>query len=63
MRRLAALYGDRRKEMAELITAEMGAPISFSKFAQATLPMMLMTGFADLADEHPLGGAAPGPVR
>lgn len=51
VRRLAALYGARRKEMAELITAEMGAPISFSKFAQASLPMMLMTGFADLADD------------
>src|SRR5688500_12591219 len=39
IRRLAELYGARRKEMAQLITSEMGAPISFSKFAQATLPM------------------------
>jgi acyl-CoA reductase-like NAD-dependent aldehyde dehydrogenase len=51
VRRLAGLYATRRKEMAELITAEMGAPISFSKFAQSTLPMMLMTGFADLAED------------
>ena len=50
VRRLAALYETRRREMAELITAEMGAPISFSKFAQATLPMMLMVGFADIAE-------------
>ena len=27
----------------------MGAPISFSKFAQATLPMMLLNTFADIA--------------
>ncbi|MGO8870742.1 MAG: aldehyde dehydrogenase [Acidimicrobiales bacterium] len=51
VRRLAALYAARRREMAELITAEMGAPISFSKFAQATLPMMVMNGFADLGDD------------
>lgn len=48
VRRLADLYGARRREMAELITAEMGAPISFSKFAQATLPIMLMSVFAEL---------------
>ncbi len=51
VRRLAALYGARRKEMAELITSEMGSPISFSKFAQATLPAMLMTGLADIAEQ------------
>jgi len=50
VRRLAVRYGERRREMAALITEEMGAPISFSKLAQATLPMMLMTGFADIAE-------------
>ncbi|MET0728191.1 MAG: aldehyde dehydrogenase family protein, partial [Acidimicrobiales bacterium] len=52
MRRLAELYAARRKEMAQVITSEMGAPISFSKFAQATLPMILMNAFADLAERH-----------
>jgi hypothetical protein len=33
VRRLAELYGTRRREMAQLITEEMGSPISFSKFA------------------------------
>ncbi len=51
VRRLAALYGERRREMAELITAEMGAPISFSKFAQATLPDH---GLMTTADRHRL---------
>ncbi len=60
VRRLAALYATRRREMAELITAEMGAPISFSKFAQATLPMMLMNGFADMAAGLPWEERRPG---
>jgi acyl-CoA reductase-like NAD-dependent aldehyde dehydrogenase len=49
VRRIAELYGARRKEMAQLITTEMGAPISFSKFAQATLPVVLLNTFADIA--------------
>jgi acyl-CoA reductase-like NAD-dependent aldehyde dehydrogenase len=48
VRRLSALTAARRGEMAELITSEMGAPASFSKFAQATLPMMLLNTFADV---------------
>ena len=52
VRRLAAAYGERRREMAELITAEMGAPISFSKLAQATLPATLLGAFADVAAAH-----------
>lgn len=52
IRRLAALYGARRREMAQLITAEMGAPISFSKLAQATLPWAMLGAFADMAEAH-----------
>jgi acyl-CoA reductase-like NAD-dependent aldehyde dehydrogenase len=52
VRRIAALYNDRRREMAALITAEMGAPISFSKFAQATLPMILLQAVADIAEGY-----------
>jgi acyl-CoA reductase-like NAD-dependent aldehyde dehydrogenase len=39
--------------MASLISAEMGAPISFAKFAQAMLPMAIMSAYADLADGYP----------
>jgi acyl-CoA reductase-like NAD-dependent aldehyde dehydrogenase len=49
VRRIAELYSPRRREMAQLITAEMGSPISFSKFSQATLPMMVLNAFADIA--------------
>ncbi len=53
VRRLVAAYAERRREMATLISAEMGSPISFAKFAQAMLPMAIMTTYADLAGDYP----------
>ncbi len=50
--RLAALYKEHRAEMAELITAEMGAPITFSKRAQVRLPLTMMSAFCDLATDY-----------
>jgi acyl-CoA reductase-like NAD-dependent aldehyde dehydrogenase len=50
VRRLAERYGERRAEMAELITTEIGAPISFAQRAQVGLPWMMMTAFCDLAE-------------
>lgn len=47
--RFAAVYKERRPEIAEAITAEMGSPITFSHRIQTRLPMMLMTAFGDLA--------------
>ncbi|HET6953830.1 MAG TPA: aldehyde dehydrogenase [Acidimicrobiales bacterium] len=60
IRRLAEGYGARRKEMAQVITSEMGAPISFANFAQATLPKILMSAFADLAAAYPWEERRPG---
>jgi acyl-CoA reductase-like NAD-dependent aldehyde dehydrogenase len=53
VRRLASVYGERRPEMAEVITSEIGAPISFAQRAQVTLPWTMMTAFCDLAEEYP----------
>jgi acyl-CoA reductase-like NAD-dependent aldehyde dehydrogenase len=53
VQRLAAAYGERRRDMAQLITSEMGAPISFSKTAQATLPWAILNAFAGVARAHP----------
>ena len=36
--RLAAVYKERRADMAALISAEIGAPISFAKMAQVACP-------------------------
>ncbi|AFM18360.1 NAD-dependent aldehyde dehydrogenase [Mycolicibacterium chubuense NBB4] len=60
LRRLAALYGERRADMAELITAEIGAPISFAHRAQVALPWMVMKAFCDLAETYPWREARPG---
>ncbi|SUA03627.1 NAD-dependent aldehyde dehydrogenase [Mycolicibacterium fortuitum] len=53
VRRLAEIYAGRRGEMAQLISAEMGAPISFAQRAQVGLPAMMMSAFCDLAETYP----------
>lgn len=60
VRRLASLYGERRDEMAELITSEIGAPISFARRAQVALPWTMMTAFCDLAETYPWSETRPG---
>jgi acyl-CoA reductase-like NAD-dependent aldehyde dehydrogenase len=50
VRKLAELYAPRRREMSGVITTEMGSPAAFAKFAQATLPMLLLNAFADIGD-------------
>jgi len=60
VRRLTELYRPRRREIAQLITSEMGSPISFSKFSQATLPMMVLDAFADIAASFPWEEVRPG---
>jgi acyl-CoA reductase-like NAD-dependent aldehyde dehydrogenase len=49
VRRLAEIYGQRRAELADLITAELGAPISFARRAQVSLPWSMMGALADIA--------------
>jgi aldehyde dehydrogenase (NAD+) len=46
--RLADLYATRLGEMAELITEEMGSPITFSQLAQAPQPQLMLSYFAEL---------------
>ena len=53
VRRLAEAYAGRRGEMAQLISAEMGAPITFAQRAQVGLPTMMMSAFSDLAETYP----------
>jgi acyl-CoA reductase-like NAD-dependent aldehyde dehydrogenase len=60
LRGLAKAYGERRQEMAELITSEIGAPISFSQRAQVALPWTMMNAFCDLAEAYPWREARPG---
>lgn len=58
--RLAELYSENRKAMAQLITAEIGAPISFAKRAQVGIPMMMFSAFGDLAAKYDWQESRPG---
>ncbi|CAM3322344.1 aldehyde dehydrogenase [Mycobacterium intermedium] len=60
VQRLAAAYKERRGEMAELITATIGAPIAFSKRAQAQLPLLAMAAYTQVAGEYPWQEARKG---
>ncbi|WP_082995649.1 aldehyde dehydrogenase [Mycobacterium alsense] len=60
VRRLAKLYGTQRSQMAELITAEIGAPTTFAQRAQVGLPAMMMSAFCDLAERFPWRETRPG---
>lgn len=47
--RIAAAYKERRAEMAELVSAEIGAPITFAKHVQSRLPLTAMAAFCQVA--------------
>jgi betaine-aldehyde dehydrogenase len=58
--RLAELYAARQGEMAEIITAEMGSPITFSQMAQAPQPLGMLQYFAELGRTFVVEDERPG---
>lgn len=52
LRRAADLLEDRADELAELMTAELGCPIWFSRTASVPLPVAYLRYYADLAESH-----------
>ncbi|HEY3833201.1 MAG TPA: aldehyde dehydrogenase [Acidimicrobiia bacterium] len=46
------VYAARMMEMAEVITVEMGSPISFSQLAQSPAPWMMLNTFINVAKEY-----------
>ncbi len=50
---LAGVYESGVDELAAIVTAEMGSPITFSRMAQAAAPSMMVRTFLDLAAAHP----------
>jgi acyl-CoA reductase-like NAD-dependent aldehyde dehydrogenase len=60
VRRAAGLYGERRAEIAEVVSAEMGAPIAFAHRAHTGLPLAMMQALCDLAARHPWTERRPG---
>lgn len=60
IRRLAEIYQQHSARMAETITAQIGAPITFARRAQVGLPAMMMRAFCDLAERHSWQETRPG---
>jgi acyl-CoA reductase-like NAD-dependent aldehyde dehydrogenase len=58
--RLAGIYKERRADMAELISAEIGAPITFAKMAQVRLPLTMISAFCGLAGTYEWQQVRPG---
>lgn len=53
MRRLAELYAEKQETFANLVTQEMGCPISLSRTFQALTPQLILKSFIELAETHP----------
>ncbi|MFC4561412.1 aldehyde dehydrogenase [Nocardiopsis mangrovi] len=58
--RLARFYEERSGELAALITAEMGSPLSFSQLAQAPLAHQTLSYYAGLAADTAWTETRPG---
>ncbi|HEX9030740.1 MAG TPA: aldehyde dehydrogenase [Streptosporangiaceae bacterium] len=58
--RLADLYATRLGDIADVITLEMGSPITFSQLAQAPQPHMMLSYYADLGKSFPWEDERPG---
>ena len=54
VRRLRDAFASRRDELGELISDEMGSPITFSKAMQAGVPALMLGAFIDIAANYPL---------
>ena len=51
MQKFSEIYAARMMELAEIITTEMGSPISFSQLAQTPAPWMMLNAFLQAARE------------
>ena len=60
MARLHQLFVERSNDLAELITAEMGAPILFSHFGQVGAAGMVLEYFTNLTRSYPFEEVRPG---
>ncbi|MGN5237113.1 aldehyde dehydrogenase [Rhodococcus sp. SJ-3] len=58
--RFVELYKQHRGGMASLISAEMGAPITFATRAHVRIPMMMTSAFCTIAARYPFAELRPG---
>ncbi len=60
IRRFHEIYGARRPEMAEIVSTEMGAPITFAQRAHVGLPWAMIGALADIAERFTWTERRPG---
>ena len=60
VQRFSDLYAAHLGDMAEVITTEMGSPISFSNLAQSPAPWIMLTSFLGVAADFPWEEQRPG---
>ncbi len=53
VQRFSDIYAARMMDMAQVITTEMGSPISFSQLAQSPAPWMMLNSFIGEAAKYP----------
>jgi acyl-CoA reductase-like NAD-dependent aldehyde dehydrogenase len=53
IRRLSAEFVENREVLAQLITEEMGCPISVSRVLQATNPQVILKTYAEISGDYP----------
>ncbi|MCU1430234.1 MAG: aldehyde dehydrogenase [Actinomycetia bacterium] len=53
VQRFSDIYASRLADMAEVITLEMGSPITFSNLAQSPAPWLMLNSFIDVAKQYP----------
>ncbi|MDQ1520439.1 MAG: aldehyde dehydrogenase [Actinomycetota bacterium] len=53
VQRFSDIYAARLGDMAEIITTEMGSPITFSNLAQSPAPWLMLTTFIGVAQQYP----------
>lgn len=53
LRRLGAILAERHGTLAQLVTDEMGCPITLARTMQATGPRLLLEAFLELAPDYP----------
>jgi aldehyde dehydrogenase (NAD+) len=58
--KFAEIYAARMMELAQVITDEMGSPISFSQLAQTPAPWLMLNSFIGVASEFPWEERRPG---
>jgi aldehyde dehydrogenase (NAD+) len=60
VQKFSEVYAAHIPDMAEIITEEMGSPITFSNLAQSPTPWMMLNAFLEVASDFPWEETRPG---